>query len=70
MARQIIHTAAAPSSPFFSQGIKAGPTVYVSGMTGTDPRTKLLAGESIQAQTSQALANCEQVLQAAGLTEG
>ena len=68
MGRQIIRTASAPASPLFSQGVKAGPMLYVSGMTGTDPHTKQLAGETIQAQTQQALANCEQVLLAAGAT--
>jgi 2-iminobutanoate/2-iminopropanoate deaminase len=43
--------------------------LYVSGMMGLDPRTRLMAGESIQAQTSQALSNCEEVLRAAGATK-
>lgn len=68
MSRQVITTANAPVSPLFSQGIKAGPLVYVSGMTGMDPHTKQLAGPTIQAQTRQSLANCEQVLKAAGAT--
>lgn len=68
MGRQIVQTASAPASPLFSQGVKAGPMTYVSGMAGIDPHTKQLAGESIQAQTRQALANCEQVLHAAGAT--
>ena len=66
MPRQIIQTAGAPGSPLFSQGVRAGPTVYVSGMTGIDPGTKQMAGDSIQAQTRQALSNGEQVLRAAG----
>lgn len=66
MPRQIITTTSAPRSPLFSQAVKAGPHVFVSGTTGTDPSTGELAGESIQAQTRQALANCEAVLQAAG----
>ncbi|MBC5765227.1 RidA family protein [Ramlibacter albus] len=68
MPRQIIRTSMAPTSPLFSQGVRAGPFVYVSGMTGTDPQTKQLAGAGIQEQTRQALANCEQVLHAAGVT--
>ena len=67
MGRQIISTPSAPSSPLFSQGVKAGSLLFVSGMTGTDPQTKQLAGATIQAQTRQALANCEKVLVAAGL---
>ena len=66
MSRHIIQTATAPGSPLFSQGVQAGHTLYVSGMTGADPDTKLLVGETIQAQTRQALSNCEQVLRAAG----
>ena len=68
MPRQIIQTASAPASPLFSQGVRVGPMLYVSGMTGVDPRTKLLAGQGIQAQTRQALSNCEEVLRAAGGT--
>src|SRR5215469_14348276 len=66
MPRQIITTANAPSSPLYSQGVKAGPHVLVSGIVGIDPGTGRLAGDTIQAQTRQALANCEAILQAAG----
>ena len=66
MPRQVISTPNAPSSPLYSQGVKAGPLVFVSGTTGVDPSTGLLAGDTIQAQTRQALANCEAVLQAGG----
>ena len=66
MPRQIITTADAPRSPLYSQGVKAGPHVLVSGMTGIDPGTGSLAGDTIQDQTRQALANCEAILQAAG----
>jgi len=68
MARQIIDTPDAPSSPLYSQGVKAGSQVFVSGTTGIDPRTGALAGESIQVQTRQALANCEAILAAGGAT--
>ncbi len=66
MPRQIITTANAPSSPLYSQGVKAGPHVLVSGIVGIDPRTGRLAGDSIQEQARQALANCEAILQAGG----
>ena len=68
MPRQIITTSRAPSSPLFSQAVKAGSQVFVSGTTGVDSSTGRMAGESIQAQTRQALSNCEAVLQAAGAT--
>ena len=66
MSRQIISTPNAPSSPLYSQGVKAGAHVFVSGTTGIDPGTGDLAGDDIQAQTRQALANCETILQAGG----
>jgi reactive intermediate/imine deaminase len=66
MPRQIIATADAPSSPLYSQGVKAGPHVFVSGIAGIDPSTGSLAGDTIQAQAHQALANCRAILQAGG----
>ncbi|MGD9959324.1 RidA family protein [Nocardioides sp.] len=68
MPRQIITTSNAPSSPLFSQAVKAGSLVFVSGTTGIDSSTGRMAGDSIQAQTGQALANCEAILQEAGAT--
>ena len=38
MPRQVITTANAPGSPFYSQGVKAGPHVLVSGIVGIDAR--------------------------------
>jgi 2-iminobutanoate/2-iminopropanoate deaminase len=66
MPRQIIATADAPSSPLYSQGVKAGSHVFVSGTTGVDPGTGDLAGTTIQVQTRQALTNCAAILQAGG----
>ena len=68
MTREIIRTSDAPSSPQYSQAIKVGSTIYVSGTTGIDPKTKQMAGSTIQEQTRQALANCESILRAAGAT--
>ena len=39
MQRQIISTGNAPSSTLYSQGVKAGPHVLVSGLVGIDPAT-------------------------------
>jgi reactive intermediate/imine deaminase len=66
--REVINTASAPSSPLYSQAVKAGQSVYVSGLVGIDVRTGNLAGSTIQEQTRQALTNCEAVLRAAGTT--
>jgi 2-iminobutanoate/2-iminopropanoate deaminase len=68
MTKQIIRTSDAPSSPAFSQAVKVGSTIYVSGLVGIDPKTNQLAGSTIQEQTRQALINCENVLRAAGAT--
>jgi reactive intermediate/imine deaminase len=64
--RQIITTAQAPSSPLYSQGVRAGSQVFVSGTTGIDPNTGRMAGDTIQDQTRQALTNCEAILRAGG----
>jgi 2-iminobutanoate/2-iminopropanoate deaminase len=66
--REVISTPSAPSSPLFSQGVKAGGHIHVSGLVGIDVSTGNLAGSTIQEQTRQALTNCEAVLQAAGAT--
>jgi 2-iminobutanoate/2-iminopropanoate deaminase len=64
--RNVIRTANAPSSPLFSQAVKAGQHVYVSGLVGIDVATGNFAGSTIQEQTRQALANCKAILQEAG----
>lgn len=66
--REVISTPNAPSSRLYSQAVKAGPHVHVSGLVGIDVSTGNLAGSTIQEQTGQALANCRAVLDAAGAT--
>ena len=66
--REVIKTPNAPSSPLYSQAVKAGRHVYVSGLVGIDVSTGNLVGPTIQEQTRQALTNCEAVLHAAGAT--
>jgi 2-iminobutanoate/2-iminopropanoate deaminase len=66
--RQIIRTSQAPGSALYSQAVKAGSTLYVSGTAGIDPATNQIAGPTIQEQTRQALVNCENILRAAGAT--
>jgi len=68
MKKQIIRTPDAPSSPLYSQAVKVGPTIYVTGIVGVDPRTNQVAGSTIQEQTRQALINCTNILRAAGAT--
>jgi len=66
MPRRIITTANAPNSPLYSQAVKAGPHLLVSGIVGIDPSTGNLAGDTIQQQARQALTKCQAILQAGG----
>lgn len=68
MGKQIIKTTRAPWSTLYSQAIRVGNTLYLSGMPGVDPATNKPAGATIQDQTRQALLNCEAVLTEAGAT--
>jgi reactive intermediate/imine deaminase len=49
----------------YSQGVRAGNTVYLSGQIGLDPATGNLV-EGVEAQTQQVLKNLRAVAQAAG----
>jgi 2-iminobutanoate/2-iminopropanoate deaminase len=64
--RDVISTPHAPHSPLYSQGVRAGGHISISGLVGIDVTTGQVAGPTIQQQTRQALANCEAVLNAAG----
>ena len=66
MDKQIIETPDAPSSPLYSQGVRVGSVIYVSGTTGMDPATKEMAGPTIHDQTRQALVNCAAIVRAGG----
>uniref|UniRef100_G3MSD3 Translation initiation inhibitor n=1 Tax=Amblyomma maculatum TaxID=34609 RepID=G3MSD3_AMBMU len=48
----------------FSQAIRAGDTMYVSGQIGVDPKTGKLVEGGITAETRQALTNLSKVLEA------
>lgn len=67
MVNTALHTEKAPAAigPY-SQGIKAGNTVYVSGQLPIDPVSGEFAGEDIASQTRQSLTNIREILKAAG----
>ena len=68
MSREVIFTenAPLPIGPY-SQGIRTNDTVYVAGQGGVLPGPEpVFAGESIEAQTEQALKNIAAILDAAG----
>ena len=66
---QTIHTDKAPAAigPY-SQAVKTGGLVFVSGQLPIDPATGAFAGEDIASQTRQSLNNVKAILEAAGYT--
>lgn len=50
----------------YSQAVRAGSLLYVSGQPGVDPETGEAAGPSFADQARQALANLDAVLRAGG----
>ena len=66
MARQIISTPNAPAAigPY-SQAVKAGNLVYLSGQFGLDPATREMV-DGVEAQARQVFANLKAVCEAAG----
>jgi len=66
MPKEAIHSKHAPAAlgPY-SQGVRAGDTVYLSGQLGLDPATGSLV-EGIDAQAHQVFRNLRAVAQAAG----
>lgn len=66
MSKQVIHTDHAPAAVgTYSQAIKVGNTVYISGQLGLDPATMQLK-EGFDAQAKQAMNNLEAIAKAAG----
>ena len=67
MSRQIIHTDSAPAAigPY-SQAVKTGNTVYLSGQIPLDPATGTLIDGDIAAQTRRVFDNLRAVCEAAG----
>ena len=66
---EIIATANAPAAigPY-SQAVKAGNTLYISGQLPIDPATGAFAGDDVAAQTEQSLKNIGAILTQAGFT--
>jgi len=63
--KQIIRTPDAPRNPLYSQAVRVGRDIYVTGMLGVDPKTNVF-GATIQEQVRQSLVNCQAVLRVAG----
>lgn len=67
MSKQPIHTPRAPAAigPY-SQAVRAGNTVYLSGQIPLDPATMQLVAGGVREQAEQVFANLAAVAQAAG----
>lgn len=67
MGHQVIQTNLAPAAigPY-SQAIKVGPWLFVSGQIALRPDTGELVSENFAEQTEQALKNLRRILEAAG----
>lgn len=68
MSKRIIATTLAPQAigPSYSQAIKAGNFLYVSGQLPLDPSTMTFGWTTITDQTKWALENLKAVIQSAG----
>jgi 2-iminobutanoate/2-iminopropanoate deaminase len=67
MPREIISTSnAAKAPPAYSQAVKAGGLVFVSGTAPVDPATGQLVDGGAAEQTAQCLRNISAILEAAG----
>jgi len=66
MSKSVISTAAAPSAiGTYSQAVRCGDTIYLSGQIGLDPATMQLA-EGVDAQVKRVFDNLKAVAAAAG----
>ena len=67
MARQAVSTPNAPAAigPY-SQAIRAGNMLFLSGQIPTDPKTGALVSGGIEAQTHQVFKNIGEILKAGG----
>lgn len=67
MSREIIRTDGAPAAVGpYSQGIRAGDWLFISGQIALDPASGRLVGDDAASQARQVLRNLQAVLRAAG----
>lgn len=67
MSAEAITTDGAPTPrAAYSQAVRAGRLLFLSGQVGVDPRTGTLVSDDVGEQTRQTLANLKAVLAAAG----
>jgi reactive intermediate/imine deaminase len=67
MSRQIIHTDRAPAAiGTYSQAVKAGSTVYISGQIPLEPQSGKMIEGDFEAETRRVFDNLQAIAEAAG----
>ena len=67
MSKQIISTPDAPAAiGVYSQAVRVGNTIWVSGQIPLDPKTKELVKGDVEAQVRQVFENLKAIIAAAG----
>jgi reactive intermediate/imine deaminase len=67
MSREIIHTQSAPQAiGTYSQAVRTGNTVYISGQIPLDPATGQLVTGDMRAQVTRVFENLKAIAEAAG----
>jgi 2-iminobutanoate/2-iminopropanoate deaminase len=64
--KRVLFSADLPASPLYSQGVRVGDTIYLSGIIAFDPATKKVEVKTIEGQTERAIRNCELILRTGG----
>jgi 2-iminobutanoate/2-iminopropanoate deaminase len=66
--QQLTTTTGAPPAGAYSQGLRAGDFIFVSGQGPLDPANGKVVGESIEEQTARTIENIQAILEAGGAT--
>jgi len=66
--KQISTQSGAPPQGAYSQGLRAGDFIFVSGQGPLDPETGQIVGDTIEVQTARTLDNIKAILAAGGGT--
>jgi 2-iminobutanoate/2-iminopropanoate deaminase len=66
--QQITTKAGASPVGAYSQGLRAGDFIFVSGQGPLDPATGQIVGETVEEQTARVLENIKAILEAGGAT--
>lgn len=66
--KQLTTKAAASPVGAYSQGLRGGDFVFVSGQGPLDPQTGKVVGDTIEEQTARVLENIKAILEAGGAT--